>query len=128
MIEAGKGIEELMAPDLLRWKVRAFGNMAYYLAEAGEKQRAAEAYRCATVAMARAEEYLALGAKDAQALYRDQLDNRGYVKIVFGEDAAAIEDGLKDCEDARRMGSDLRMFKSHTDHAVARISALRNRA
>jgi hypothetical protein len=125
LLKKKNGAERLAKEEFLRWQIRAYGNMAYYLAEAQVSRRMSDALEYCEQAMKLAIEYQKEpGVSDGAALYTDQLDNRGFVKITFGATAVAIGDGLKDCEDARRMGANVRMFKSHVDRAVARLTAL----
>jgi hypothetical protein len=55
--------------------------------------------------------------------YAKCLDTRGYVNITFGTNKEEIVDGIRDCEEARRLGDDALYFK-HINHAHKRLEAI----
>lgn len=94
-------------------------SLAYYYADAECTEKAEFARKLAE------EELLSREKNRAKepGLYADCLDTLGYIKITFGKTKEDVNEGIKDCEDARRLGAEALFFK-HLSRAYDRLKSL----
>jgi hypothetical protein len=107
-----------------RWEIRTRSNLAYFLAERQEPDRAQEARALIQRSLSLAKEKWEV-ISEGRELYRDTLDTAGFVLISFAASREDIDAGLTHCEDARRLGSDVFMYAAHVERAVRKASDLK---
>jgi len=89
-------------------------SLAYYYADGQKTDKAALARRYADEATVYAQSF-------ETTRVASYLATRGYVKITFETTKVGIEDGVKDCEDARRAGARQDLYFRHLARAQERL-------
>lgn len=108
-----EGAEKASEHDLDRLK----NSLAYYYAEAKQVDRADLAKRLSG-------EVVAHRKPEPNKDLASALATQGYVNITFGQTQEEIADGIRDCEDARRLGAREDLYFRHLARAQERLSAL----
>jgi hypothetical protein len=122
---ASKKKEKPEEPILI---AKAKNCLAYYYADAAREDKADDARDLVEEALKVSESENNYDQRPSAVapdlpLHTKCLDTRGYVKITFGINKEQIADGIRDCEEARRLGDDALFFK-HMKRAHERLGAL----
>jgi tetratricopeptide (TPR) repeat protein len=97
---------------------RLRNSLAYYYADANLLDKGEEALRFSEEVVAHR---IPQGESKSLGL---ALATRGYVKITFGNNRDQIIEGIKDCEDGRRMGASEDLFFKNLARAQGRLAKL----
>lgn len=104
-----------------RYQLR--NSLAYYYAEAGRKDKAADALLLSEQEVARRKSRFEK-QPELSVEYADALDTAGFVKIVFGGEAE-IEAGIKQCAEACSLGATFDLFFEHIEIGKSKLASLR---
>lgn len=108
---------KIVPKDNIRQRIAIENSLAYYYADANRTTKAGKALDFAKRAVSKTKELE--GETD---LYAGRLATLGYVLISFGDDENKIEEGIKHCENARRLGANLKLFRKHIRVADERLN------
>ncbi len=101
--------------------ISASNSLAYYYADAETPGKGPIAIKLAEAAV---EARRAQGQTEDQVALARALGTLGYVRVTYAASLQDVIKGMRECEDARRMGADLTLYFRHMYRAQERLQKL----